>query len=281
MLDAAIYLDALHRDAAALAGAARRAGMDAPIPSCPGWTMDVLLTHLTGIYAHRIAIVGKRATENIVTSYDDLDLPPAYREWFDREFDEGDKAQEKRDFPTPPGLVDLFERTAARLEETLRAAGPDQPAWTWWPDDQTAGFWLRRMTHETAVHRWDAQLALGAEATTAIEPPDLARDGCDEVFDVMMPSQRTWAEMGEATPARPGGGESYHFHQTDGAGEWLVRFGADGPVVTREHARADVAVRGTGSDLLLFLWHRVPADRFEVFGDRALLDRLFELFPPD
>jgi hypothetical protein len=35
------------------------------------------------------------------------------------------------------------------------------------------------------------------------------------------------------------------------------------------------------SDLLLFLWHRIPADRLEVFGDAALLERFFELVPPD
>ena len=44
-------------------------------------------------------------------------------------------------------------------------------------------------------------------------------------------------------------------------------------VVTREHAKGDVAARGTASDLLLFLWGRVPATALEVFGDAALLDR--------
>jgi MDMPI C-terminal domain len=33
-----------------------------------------------------------------------------------------------------------------------------------------------------------------------------------------------------------------------------------------------VAVRGTASDLLLLLWNRVSADRFEVFGDAELLE---------
>jgi hypothetical protein len=42
-----------------------------------------------------------------------------------------------------------------------------------------------------------------------------------------------------------------------------------------------VAVRGSASDLLLFLWRRIPADRLEVYGDAALLPRYFELVPPD
>ena len=41
----------------------------------------------------------------------------------------------------------------------------------------------------------------------------------------------------------------------------------------REHAKGDVAARGTASDLLLFLWGRVPATALEVFGDAELLDR--------
>ena len=39
------------------------------------------------------------------------------------------------------------------------------------------------------------------------------------------------------------------------------------------HAKGDVALRGTASDLLLWAWNRVPPDdRFEVFGEPTLLD---------
>jgi predicted lipid carrier protein YhbT len=68
-----------------------------------------------------------------------------------------------------------------------------------------------------------------------------------------------------------------HFHSTDGDGEWLARLGAEGLVVTREHAKGDVAVRGVASDLLLFLYGRVGTERLEVFGDAALLARWREL----
>jgi hypothetical protein len=59
----------------------------------------------------------------------------------------------------------------------------------------------------------------------------------------------------------------------------LVRFAPDGPLFTREHARGDVALRGSASDLLLFLWQRIPAERLEVFGDATLIPRYFELAP--
>jgi uncharacterized protein (TIGR03083 family) len=269
MLDKSTYLEAIHREAGALAEAAR-GNLDAPVPSCPGWTVGVLVTHLTGIYAHRIKIVGSRATENTVRSYEDLDLPPEYKSLFDAEFDTDAAGQQP---PAPPELVALFEQTAATLERTLEAATPGARAWTWWPPDQTAGFWMRRMAQETAVHRWDTQLARGH--TEPIEP-ELARDGIDEVFDIMAPASRQ-----RGGSFRQGAGESYHFHRTDGPGEWLLRFAGDDMVVTHEHAKADVAVRGTASDLLLFLWGRIPASQLEVFGDAALLDRYVELVPPD
>ena len=61
------------------------------------------------------------------------------------------------------------------------------------------------------------------------------------------------------------------------AGEWLARLTPDGVVVTAEHAKGDVAARGTASDLLLFLYGRVPAHDLEVFGDSSLLGRWREL----
>jgi hypothetical protein len=123
------------------------------------------------------------------------------------------------------------------------------------------------------VHRWDAQLSHGEPE--AIESA-LASDGVDEVLDVMLPQRREWV-----TPRRVSAGETYHFHRTDGPGEWVVRFAPEGPVVTREHVKGDVALRGPASDLLLWLWHRIPTSRLEVFGDAALADRFFELVPPD
>ena len=76
-----------------------------------------------------------------------------------------------------------------------------------------------------------------------------------------------FGEVGDAT---------VHLHCTDAEGEWLVA-NRDGEVtVTQEHAKGDVAARGTASDLLLFLWGRVPADALEVFGDADLLARFLQ-----
>jgi hypothetical protein len=51
-------------------------------------------------------------------------------------------------------------------------------------------------------------------------------------------------------------------------------------VVSREQASAAVVLRGTASDLLLFLWRRGSSTPLEVEGDGVLVDRLFELASP-
>lgn len=47
-----------------------------------------------------------------------------------------------------------------------------------------------------------------------------------------------------------------------------------------ESGPCDVELAGTASDLMLFLWHRIPADQLdEVKGDRGVLNRYFTLVP--
>jgi uncharacterized protein (TIGR03083 family) len=265
MLDHITYRDAFHRDAAALVVAAGR-GVAASVPSCPGWTVATLLTHLTGLYAYSVTLVAGRPREAaaLVTRYEDLNLPREFKDWFDED--------KERPSATPPGLLPLFEATVATLEAVLWSVAPQEPVWSWWPADQSAGFYQRRMVQETAIHRWDAQLAHGQAEPIA---PEVAADGIEETFEVILPARRTLARV-----PRQGAGEIYHFHRTDGPGDWVVRFAPDGPLVTRDQARGDVALRGSASDLLLFLWQRIPADRLEVVGDATLLPRYFELAPP-
>ncbi|MEV4399281.1 maleylpyruvate isomerase N-terminal domain-containing protein [Nonomuraea sp. NPDC049607] len=104
------------------------------------------------------------------------------------------------------------------------------------------------------------------------DPGDLA-DAVTQVFEVMAPARRSW------TQAPPGTGERYLFRQTDGPGTWAVCFdGADVRLTGGSEGAVELA--GTASDLLLHLWRRLPADRLDVRGDRALLDRYFTLVPP-
>lgn len=170
----------------------------------------------------------------------------------------------------PPGLVEWFEEGAAMLLDALKAADPEEPVWTWSADKRVRHY-LRMMPIETAVHRWDAQLAHGQPAP--IDQP-LAVDGVDHTFEIMMPFRRARGN------APSGQGESYRFLQTDGPGMWSVRFDGEPTLSQDGEGQADVTVAGTASDLCLFLWGRLAPGDLDVEGDGALLSRYFELVPP-
>jgi uncharacterized protein (TIGR03083 family) len=232
------YLEHLTRDSDALADAATAAGPGAPVPSCPGWTVDDLLRHCAG---------GDRWARTIVET--------GSREHAAHEL--------PADAPTGAGLVDYFREGARELRDTLAATDPAASVWTFSAADRTARFWYRRRAQETGIHRVDAELAMGG-APSPVDPA-LAVDGIDEFLTVFLPRLAGGVTaLNDAT---------VHVHCTDTHGEWLIARDGDDLVVTREHAKGDVAARGSASDLLLFLWGRGPADRLEVFGDAAALDR--------
>jgi uncharacterized protein (TIGR03083 family) len=226
--------------ATALAAAARAVGPDTVVPATPEWTMAKLVKHCGT--THRWAAANAERGVRVSPRDLDLGLPE-------------DAA----------ALPDWFEAGAADLVRVLRATDPDTPAWSWGAD-QHARFWGRRMAHETAVHRWDAESATGSQAPIA---PGLAVDGIDERLENLVASTE-FNEDGRA--AMTGAGESVHLHATDVEGEWLLRFGSDGFTFAREHAKGDLAVRGPAADLLLVLIGRRGLDGLEVFGDAGVLD---------
>ncbi len=239
-MEYAEHCAALRREGDALSVAARAAGIDAVVPSCPDWQVADLLAHLGRFHRWIADIIAAGGTD------------PA---------DHGADAEP----PAPAERLAWFEEGVERIVDALRAADAASPAWSW-TTDNTAGFWARRQANETAVHRFDAQLAAGDP-----QPIEhgLAVDGIDEFF-MLIPFWRGASQLA-------GSSESMHLHATDGDGEWLVRLGADGVVVTREHAKGDVALRASASDLVLFLYGRRDASAGEVFGDAALLDRWQQL----
>ena len=146
------------------------------------------------------------------------------------------------------GLGDWLRSGTAALVETLQHVDPAAPTWHLFPGvPLVAGIWPRRQAHEILVHRWDAEAAVGA--TTALDA-ELASDGIDEYFGVMLP--RLLEREALSLPD-----SSLHVHCTDVAGEWLVQRGSDGRLdVRREHAKGDAALRGPAAALLLRLWGR-------------------------
>jgi len=234
------YLDQLTRNSERLADAAAAAGTEAPVPTCPGWTVTDLLQHVVrgDDWARTIVEKGKQGnTDRVLPADSDPSI-------------------------TGDALVQAFRDGARALVASLASVDPATPVWTFSSADRTAAFWQRRRSQETAVHRYDAESAAGAPT-----PVDagLAVDGVDEFLMVFLPRLTdNFGDLGDAT---------IHVHCTDADGEWLVTRRDGEVVVTREHAKGDVAVRGAASDLLLFLWGRVGADQLEVFGDADALAR--------
>ena len=239
-MDHTTLIDVIADEANALATAARATGPDAPVPATPEWSMAKLVKHTGTTHRWVLAIAASHEFANP----GDLDLglpddPASYPDW--------------------------FEAGAATLTSALSDIDPLADMWSWGVD-QHARFWSRRMAHETAVHRWDAQSALGTQDALRA---DVAIDGIDERLENLTPSMNFNPAGAEALC---GTGETVHFHATDAEGEWLLRFEPNGVVVSREHAKGDVAVRGPASDLLLYLNGRRELEGVEVFGDPGVLD---------
>lgn len=256
------YLRALHDNFGCIAEVAHR-GLEPQVPACPAWNVGGLVGHLGTVYTAWNKRLRHQGEGEPAIEPEDFAGLPGFVDWNEANY---------AAHAAPEGVLEWTEHRFMTLAEALAAASPDQPVKTWFPPDQTAGFAQRRMAQETAMHRWDAQSAYGKADPIEAE---LAKDGIDEMLDVHLPMRREWE-----TP-RASAGERYHLHSTDTPGEWLVFFAPEGVQVTREHAKGDVAIRGTASDLLLWLWGRIPGDTLDVIGDRALLDRWLELVPPD
>jgi len=238
-LDWVQYLDHIRSDGDQLAEAAT-GHLDDPIPWCPDWVGRDVVAHTGVVHRHKLAIVAGSLQENIepepAPTGDDALLP-----WF-RE-----------------GLNDLLS--------VLATADPATPVHTWHPPDQSVGFWIRRMAHETAIHRGDAESASGP-----ITPLDarLAADGVDEVLGPIMcaytdaPRYEFEADGRTATIRMTDTGHAAHL---------AFGSGRHGPGWTHHagEARApDTVISATSSNLDLWAWGRAEPSVLLVEGDATL-----------
>jgi uncharacterized protein (TIGR03083 family) len=235
-MEISAYVESVRDNARQFVEAVRKAGVDAPVPTCPDWTVADLARHQGRVFYWIGATLETKAQEYV-------DRTP-----FEEDAERADP-------------LAFLESGAEHAVAVLEAADPDTPVWNWFDGGPgPARFWFRRMAHETVIHRVDAEsAAAGRIGTSRVEPAELAADGIDEFLEFIDARAR-----GGRPPQLSG---SYHFHSTDVPGEWVAVFGDDGVTIRREHAKADVAVRGPASDLELFLYNRRGSEALEVFGD--------------
>lgn len=230
------YLDALRRENEAFYAAVDPARFAERVGSCPAWSLGDLVWHMGEVHWFWGSIVEGRLK-------DPLDVSEPQRPADGRE------------------LVSWARESGERIRGILSEADPATEVWTW-SDQNDVAFIRRRMAHETAVHRWDAQ----STTSDGGRPVDaaLAADGIQEFLSYFFPYSVGANEPYEGT---------VHLHCTDVEGEWLLM--PDGTHTTG-HSKGDAALRGTASDLLLTLWRRAPLDQVDIVGDRSVASELID-----
>lgn len=252
-MDLNAYLAVLATEAAALASAGEEAGLDAPVPTCPGWTVADLVLHIGEVHRWATSAVVGRATKLGDVPSDFLGPLPEAGDTFS-----------------------WFRAGAAKLCDTLANADPsvEYAAFLSDPASPRLLFWARRQTMETSMHRVDAESAVGRRTAFS---PEVAIDGIDEFLTGFIPRSRTplHCDVPRTMLVAP----DYSVRR------WTVAIGADAPSTQRgtatgtetdDDAHADCLVAGLASDIYLALWNRGPLDAVRIDGDRSVIDLLRE-----
>lgn len=248
-MDVAQHITAVEREGNLFADAARRAGLDAEVPDCPGWEVRDLVRHLGMIHLW--------AAGHVAYPHED----PLYETEADEHADFARYWPDLGIFwPADDELIDWYLRTNANLVRSLNEASPDLEAWTFLPAPSPRAMWARRQAHEIAVHRFDAEHAGHAE--TGFEPA-FADDGIDEILAGFAPRMRSFSVEGESTMA---------VHATDTDTQWHLTMSSEGIRTVSGAEPADMTLSGAASDLYLALWNRGDDTAISIDGDRSVMD---------
>lgn len=231
----------LNEHLAQIASAAERlavdsgdAGLDAPVPTCPEWTIADLLAHVGTMHRWATAVVdGALASIDLPKTTIKATKPPSDRSalpgWFATGAD---------------GLLGALRSAPDDLAAAvfLRAAPPPRR------------FWARRQAHETTIHGVDALAARLGRIPTAGEAgiaTATAVDGVDELLTgfITRRSSRLRSDVPVTVLVAP----------TDADVCWTVTISADPPVTAAgpdPGVEPESMLAGSASALYLGLWNR-------------------------
>ena len=227
----------------------------APVPSCPGWTAEDLLWHLTEVHLFWAAILREGAMTD------------------------GDVARLDESKPARPedtaGLLGLREHATLQLLSQLTELADDEPRWTWWPPEQTVGFTRRMQTYEATMHRVDAELTAGTgRSPIAPEVAVGAVDHCVEVMWCWVPDSATdeTAAVVELVASDTGDRWLLDVGRYCGTGsESGNEFDMARARRAEEGAQPTGTVTGSAEELALWAWGRAAIDSVTIEGsDQAL-----------
>jgi len=242
------YLTAIATESSRFSHLIRNTSPEAPVPSCPGWSVADLAWHLLEVQHFWGSIV-----TDLLESPDSI-VPIAR--------------------PGDAELADVFDEQTERLTRGLRGKDPNAVCWSWHAAGHRVGWVLRRQAHEALIHRVDAELAHGKPFTVDDE---LAEDGVDEALRVMIDA----SDLPDWSRFEPDGLTA---RIEGGALAWAMRLGRfigvspntgnsyDDPALqlTAPTETPDTIIRGSGADLDLWVWGRGSAEPLEIEGDTAI-----------
>jgi uncharacterized protein (TIGR03083 family) len=222
--------EAIGSAATVLRNNAGAAGLEAPVPTCPGWTVRDLVVHLGMVHRWATDVVEGRGMGS------------------------GDEHAAAGRAATD--LLDWFDQGASALLQALSTAPQDLAVPFFLVDAPAPRLaWCRRQAHETTIHAVDAMAARLGRAPSVDEVwfgDALALDGVDELLTGFLPRSkvRLRSEVPYLIHVAP--------HGTDR--EWTVRVGAEPPTTTRSAPDGAEPVRirlgGSARETYLGLWNR-------------------------
>lgn len=238
------HLDGLRDAMVAFVRYADRAGLRAPVPTCPDWTVRDLVAHQGMV--HRWAAALLRG-ETDITEADAFEAEGRAS---------ADPLEWLRD-----GVIDLAE-TITRAPDDAKALVflNDAPA----PRE----FWARRQCHETTVHAVDALSAALGRLPRPDETwiaTDVAVDGIDELLGGFLTRPRSRLRYDE---------DAVLVVAPDDAPDWWrVDLGPRPAVTSRRtgpRESGDWELEGSAVDLYLSLWNRTGREGLDgAWRERA------------
>ena len=245
----AAHLEGLREAMVAFVRYADRAGLAAPVPTTPGWSVRRLVAHQGMVHRWAAATLrGEVATE----------------------------ARWEHEGATSADPMEWLRDGAIEVVSTVVASPEDVDALVFLADAGTPReFWARRQCHETTIHAVDALSAALGRFPRASDAgwvsPEVALDGIDELLTGFLPRpvSRLRSDEPQRIVVRPDGS----------ACACVVTLSAGPPVTARTPSidvgsrEGDIELSGDPVALYLTLWNRSdevsPTGGWDLWRDSA------------